>query len=398
MRVADNGKRRQQIPSSAPACCRQPSLHCDGRGELNINRVGNGSGHENGDRRQWIQNRKVHVRSISPGKLESAVMAAPEIAVALLDDYQNVALSAAPWNRLPANVTVVAFNEHVTDVDELIERLAPFDVIVAMRERTPIQRDLIEALPKLKLVVTTGLVNVAIDVAACAERGIPVCGTGATETPTSELTWGLILALLRHIPFEDAAMHNGAWQTTMGVDLDGKTLGILGLGRLGALVARVGIAFGMKVIAWSQNLTEAHAIEHGARRVEKNEFFAQSDVLTIHTILSKRTRGLVARDELSLMKPTAYLINTSRGPIVDEDALHIALTSGKIAGAALDVYDYEPLPRNHPLRRLPNVVLTPHLGYVTQNNYAVYYNDALADIEAWLDGFPIRIIEPRKPR
>jgi len=325
-------------------------------------------------------------------------MASLELAVALLDDYQNVALSAAPWNRLPANVTVVAFNDHITENDELIERLAPFDVIVAMRERTPIKRELIKALPRLKLVVTTGLMNVAIDVTACAERGIPVCGTRALDTPTVELTWGLILALLRHIPFEDAAMHNGAWQTTMGIDLNGKTLGILGLGKLGALVARVGLAFGMNVIAWSQNLTEARAVEHGARRVEKDELFAQSDILTIHTVLSRRTRGLIARDELALMKPTAYLINTSRGPIVDEDALHIALANGKIAGAALDVYDYEPLPPNHPYRHLSNVVLTPHIGYVTQENYAVYYNDALADIEAWLGGAPVRVIEPKTPR
>jgi phosphoglycerate dehydrogenase-like enzyme len=319
-------------------------------------------------------------------------MRSEAVSVAILDDYQNVALSVAPWNRLPANVAVLAFNDHVTDRDALIARLAPFDVIVAMRERTQLLREVIEALPNLKLIVTTGSANAAIDIAACKERGVPVCGTGALHSPTVELTWGLIIALLRHIPAEDAAIRLGNWQSTIGVGLEGKTLAVLGLGHLGSRVARIGAAFEMNVIAWSQNLTETRAVENGAQRVEKDELFEQADVLTIHVVLSKRTRGLVGARELALMKPSAYLVNTSRGPIVDEVALIDALTNGKLAGAALDVFNTEPLPVDHPLRSLPNTVITPHLGYVTIENYEVYYRDALADIEAWLAGNPLRLL------
>lgn len=312
--------------------------------------------------------------------------------VAILDDYQAVALGLADWKSLGPEVTVNAFHERLSGEETLAQRLADFDVVVAMRERTHFPRSLLERLPKLKLLVTTGTRNVAIDSKAAAELGIVVSGTGMLTQPTAELTWGLILALARHIPEEASHMRRGGWQTTIGVGLNGKVLGILGLGKLGTEVARVGRAFQMEVIAWSQNLTTAHAASLGATRVEKDELFQRADFVTIHLILSKRTRGLVTAHELGLMKRTAYLINTSRGPIVDERALIDALGSRKIAGAALDVYDEEPLPADHMLRKLDNVVLTPHLGYVTVENYGKCYADAVEDIRAFLGGYPIRSI------
>lgn len=313
-------------------------------------------------------------------------------ALAILDDYQGVALAMAPWERLASGVSVRAYRDHLADEAAVVERLKPYDAVVLMRERTPFPRRVIESLPGLRLVVTTGMRNRALDVAACRERGIAVCGTEALGAPTVELTWGLILALARRIPVEDRAMRDGRWQTTVGNQLAGNTLGVLGLGRVGRQVARVAHAFDMRVIAWSQNMTVADAAAAGAVRVEKDRLFAEADAVTIHVVLSERTRGLVGARELALMKPSAHLVNTSRGPIVDEGALIAALRSGTIAGAGLDVFDIEPLSPAHPLLSLPNTVLTPHLGYVTQESYRVFYQQALEDVEAWLAGSPVRTL------
>lgn len=312
--------------------------------------------------------------------------------VAILDDYQQVALSLADWKTLGPDVSAQAFHERLSGDDNLANHLGDFQVIVAMRERTHFPRSLLERLPKLKLLVTTGMRNVAIDVKAAAELGIVVCGTAMLTPPTAELTWGMIIALARHIPREAERMRGVGWQTTIGVGLNGKVLGILGLGKLGSEVARVGRAFQMEVIAWSQNLTVEQASSLGVARVEKDELFQRADFITIHLILSKRTRGLITARELALMKREAYLINTSRGPIIEERALIDALTNRKFAGAALDVYDEEPLPANHPLRKLDNVVLTPHLGYVTIENYRLCYGQAVENIRAFLAGQPIRVV------
>src|SRR3954468_9933396 len=314
--------------------------------------------------------------------------------IAVLDDYQYVAATYADWSRLPEPVEVVEFADHVDDQDTLVRRLQPFDVIVAMRERTPFPRGLLERLPNLRLLVTTGARNPSIDVAAADERGIPVCGTGAHPPGTAELTWALILAVARNLPQEDASVRAGGWQQTIGADLAGGTLGVLGLGRLGERVARIGLAFGMDVVAWSQNLTDGRAAEVGARRVERDELLATADVVTVPLQLSDRTRGLVGRAELTRMKATAILVNTSRGPIVDEQALVEALRGGAIRGAGLDVFDQEPLPRHHPLRELRRAVLTPHLGYVTEKTYEVFYRDAVEDVAAFLAGQPTRVITP----
>jgi phosphoglycerate dehydrogenase-like enzyme len=313
------------------------------------------------------------------------------ISVAILDDFQNVTRSLANWGRLPPHVSVTAFNDHVED-EPLVARLKPFDVLVLTRERTKLPKSLIAQLPRLKLVVTAGMRNLGIDLAACRERGVLVCGTGSGSSPTAELAWGLILALARHIPEEDRSLRAGAWQKTIGMGLRGKTLAVLGLGRLGTQVAHVGLAFDMKVIAWSQNLTAERAAEAGCTRVEKTDLFRMADVLTIHLLLSDRTRGIVGRDELALMKPTAFLVNTARAAIVDEQALIDALTNRTIGGAGLDVFEREPLPADAPILRAPNTVLTPHLGYVTRETYDVYFPQALEDIEAWLAGKPMRVI------
>jgi phosphoglycerate dehydrogenase-like enzyme len=312
--------------------------------------------------------------------------------VAVLDDYQDVAESLADWASLPDGTEVVFFSYHLTDVDALVERLAEFDVVVLMRERTAFPRSLIARLPRLKLIVTAAMRNVAIDVDAARDHGVVVSGTEGSGGATLDLTWGLILALLRHLPAEDAALRAGRWQTTLGVDLAGKTLGLLGLGRLGSGVARVGRAFGMEVIAWSEHLTAERAAEVGATRVERDELFSAADILSIHVVLSDRTRGLVGAKELAAMKPTAYLINTSRGPIVDETALIDALHARQIAGAGLDVYDVEPLPMTHPLRSAPHTVLTPHIGFVTRETYRQWYGGAVEDIAAFLSGKPIRVL------
>jgi phosphoglycerate dehydrogenase-like enzyme len=317
-----------------------------------------------------------------------------DMRLAILDDYQNTALEVADWDGLRSSVEIQTFHDTIASEDAVAKRLRDFEIVVAMRERTAFRRSLLERLPKLKLLVTTGMVNASIDMKAAGERGIVVSGTSSLRHPTAELTWGLMLALARNIPREDAGMRKGVWQSTLGIGLHGKVLGILGLGKLGSQVATFGKVFLMDVIAWSENLTVEHANSLGVQRVEKQELFRRSDFLTIHTVLSKRTRGLVGPDDLAAMKSTAYLINTSRGPIVNELALIAALEGRKLAGAALDVYDQEPLPTDHPLRRLENVVLTPHLGYVTQENYRVFYGDAVENVRAFLAGNPIRVLNP----
>ena len=314
--------------------------------------------------------------------------------VAILDDYQNVARRMADWASLPAGTDLVVFSDHLSDPGAVAARLADFDAVIAMRERTPFHRTLLERLPKLKLLVTTGMRNASIDVAAAVERKIVVCGTAGLPYPTAELTWGLILALFRQIPAEDRATREGRWQISCGLGLNGKTLGVVGLGGLGSRVAKIGRAFEMNVIAWSQNLTAARAAEIGATLVTKDDLLARSDVVSIHLVLSERTRKLFGAHELAQMKRTAFLINTSRGPIVDEVALVAALRQGKLAGAGLDVYDEEPLPLDHPLRNLPNTVITPHLGYVTEEGYRIFYGQALEDVKAWLAGEPVRVLRP----
>ena len=314
--------------------------------------------------------------------------------VAILDDYQNVAMGLADWKSLPAGTEVVAFHDHLHELDAVAKRLADFDVVVAMRERTAFPRGLLEKLPKLRLLVTTGMRNASIDVKAAAEGGITVCGTSGLPYPTAELTWGLVLALFRRIAVEDRATRDGKWQTTLGLGLNGKTLGVIGLGTLGSRVARYGKAFEMEVLAWSQNLTAERAAEVGATLVGKDELLRRSDVVSIHLVLSDRSRGLVGARELGLMKRTAYLVNTSRGPIVDEAALIRALQDGTIAGAGLDVFEPEPLPLDHPFRKLPNTVITPHLGYVTEETYRVFFGHALEDVQAFLRGAPLRVLKP----
>lgn len=315
--------------------------------------------------------------------------------VAILDDYQGIALRLADWKSLHPDAQIEAFPEHIADLDTLAKRLHTFECLVLMRERTPLKRPLIEKLPNLKLVITTGMHNASIDHAALAERGIVYCGTEGVGHPTAELTWGLILSLLRNIPREDRAIRQGRWQNTIGYGAKGKTLGIIGLGRLGTMVAGYGKAFGCDVIAWSRNLTEARAAEAGAKRVEKDELFQRADIVTIHVPLNEASRGLIGAAELARMKPSAYLVNTSRGPIVEEAALLAALKGRRIAGAAVDVYDREPVPKDHPFFELDNVVLTPHLGYVIEENLRINYGNAVENIRAFLDGKPIRLMKPR---
>ena len=315
------------------------------------------------------------------------------IRAAILDDYQNVALSFADWSAIAKDVEIKVFDNPFASRDEAIKALQGFAVVVAMRERTPFPRAMIEALPDLKLLITTGARNNSFDLKAAAERGVTVCGTASVGSPTTGIAFGLMLELTRRIGFEHARLKAGQpWQVTIGPDLDGLTLGILGLGKLGQRSAAVGKAFGMKTIAWSQNLTPEKAAAGGATYVSKDELFATADIITIHVVLSDRSRGLVGAADLGRMKKTAYLINTARGPIVDEAALVAALQSKSIAGAGLDVFDVEPLPLNHPYRKMDNVVITPHLGYVSTQNYAAYFPDIVADIRGWLDGKPVRVI------
>ena len=313
------------------------------------------------------------------------------IRVAVLDDYQGAALRMADWQSLHPQAQIEAFPKHIRDEGELVKRLHTFECVVLMRERTPLPRSLIEKLPNLKLIITAGMRNASLDVEAATARGIQVCGTDMLGYPTAELTWGLILAAMRHIAAENVAIRHGTFQSPMlGNGLRGKTLGILGLGRLGTQVATVGKAFGMELIAWSQNLTDAKAAEAGAKKVSKEELFTKSDIVTIHVVLSPRSRGLVRAPELARMKKTAYLVNTSRGPIVDEAALLDCLKGRRIAGAALDVYDREPIAPDHPFLALDNVVLTPHLGYATEEAYRQIYGQSVEAIRGFLDGKPVR--------
>jgi len=313
------------------------------------------------------------------------VSAKCEFKIAVLDDYHNVALSMADWSILDERATVTVYNDHLADPDAVVARLRPFEVVCVMRERTPMTRIIIERLPKLRLIASTGPGNASIDLAAAAERGVQVFHTGYWSAPTVELTWALILAAARHLVTETAALRSGGWQQTVGEDLNGRTLGLLGLGRVGSAVARIGKAFGMNLIAWTQNLTAERAAAAGAALVSKEELFRQADIVSIHLVLSRRTHGLVGATELALMKPTARLVNTSRGPIVVEAALVNALRKGEIAGAAIDVFDQEPLPPDHPFRQLPNVLATPHIGYVAQGLYQRFYQDTVQNIRKWLD-------------
>jgi phosphoglycerate dehydrogenase-like enzyme len=312
---------------------------------------------------------------------------------AVLDDYQNVVLKFADWSKVKGDVDVEIFNRHLDGPDNVIAALNEFEIIVATRERTAFPKAVIEALPKLKLLITTGMRNASIDTEAAKARGVTVCGTGSFGSPTSSVAFGLMLELTRHVGYENARLHEGAvWQSTIGPDLEGMTLGILGLGKLGTRTAAIAKAFGMKAIAWSQNLTAEKCEAAGVGYVSKDDLFRQSDFITIHVVLSQRSRGLVGAREFGLMKPSAYLINTARGPIVEQAALLAALRDKKIAGAGLDVFDIEPLPLDHPLRKMDNVVLTPHLGYVSVQNYRAYFAGVLEDIRGFLDGKPMRVL------
>lgn len=311
---------------------------------------------------------------------------------AILDDYQNAALALADWQSL-SGVDVAVFDQPFADAAAAISALQDFDIVCAMRERTSFRAEVIAALPRLKLLLTSGMRNAAIDLAAAKARGVVVCGTGNVGNPTAGLAIGLMLELTRRIGFENARMKSGApWQVTLGEDLEGKTLGVVGLGKLGKRVADIAKALGMKIQAWSSNLTPEACAAAGVAYATKEALFATSDVVTIHLVLSERSRGLVGRADLERMKPTAYLVNTARGPIVDEAALLDLLQQRRIAGAGLDTFSEEPLPVEHPLRRLDNVVLTPHLGYVTAENYRRYYQDMVEDIVAWQAGAPVRLL------
>jgi phosphoglycerate dehydrogenase-like enzyme len=313
--------------------------------------------------------------------------------IALLDDYQGVALACADWSGLLPAAEITVFRDTLTDPDALVARLKDFEILGIMRERTPIPRSLLERLPNLKLLVTTGHRNDSVDVAAARALGITVCGTPSSAHAAAELTWALIMAAARRVDLETGSFRNGGWQVGLGRDLKGATLGVVGLGRLGSLVAGYGRAFGMMVIAWSQNLTAERAAEQGAEAVDKKRLFREADFITLHLRLSDRSRGLVNAEMLSLMKSDAWVVNTSRGPIIERTALVVALKENRIGGAALDVFDVEPLPVDDELRRLDNVVATPHVGYVSRENYAVFYRETAEDIAAFLAGKPRNVIE-----
>ncbi|MEV4425921.1 D-2-hydroxyacid dehydrogenase family protein [Streptomyces sp. R-07] len=311
---------------------------------------------------------------------------------AVLDDYQGVALTSADWSPLTGRVDVRVLREHLTDRDALVAAVEDCEILVVMRERTPVDAALLARLPRLRLLITSGLRNASIDLAACRARGVTVCGTASSSEPPTELTWALLLGLARHVPAEARALREGGpWQSTVGADLSGRTLGLVGLGKIGARVARIGLAFGMDVTAWSPNLKEKRAAEHGVRLAkDKRDLLGGSDFVSLHMVLSDRTRGLIGEPELRAMRPSAYLVNTSRAGLVDGGALLRALREGWIAGAGLDVYETEPLPADDPLRTLPNVLALPHLGYVTEGNYARYFGQAVEDVEAFLAGAPVR--------
>ncbi|MBK0097737.1 D-2-hydroxyacid dehydrogenase family protein [Erwinia sp. S63] len=310
----------------------------------------------------------------------------------ILDDYQNVALSLADWASLQPTVHTTALTQHFDNEDELVRHIEHADILVVMRERTPLTAELIGRLPNLKLVVTSGMRNASIDLHACAERYIAVCGTASSSAAPMELSWGLLIGLARHIGLESQALrNNGPWQQTLGIGLQGKTLGLVGLGKIGAEMAKVAQAFGMRVCAWSQNLTDARAAECGVERMDSlHALMRTSDFVSVHLVLSERSRHLIDQDALAQMKPGALLINTSRAAIVDQQAMIAALQSDQLAGAGIDVFEQEPLPADHPLRQLPNVLATPHLGYVADSNYRTYFTQAVEDIQGWISGAPLR--------
>ncbi len=316
------------------------------------------------------------------------------VRIAVLDDYQDAALAMADWSVLPAEAEVTVFRDHLADPEALVARLIPFQIVCPMRERTAFPRAIIERLPNLRLLATTGSWNAAIDLKAAADHGVTVCGTMGAGHVTPEFTWALIMAMMRNIPAEIASVRSGGWQIGMGRDLKGRTIGILGLGNIGSAIARYARAFEMEVIAWSQNLTEEKAAASGARLAPRDELLRKADIVTIHLVLSARTRGMIDGAELSLMKPTAYLVNTSRGPIVNEAALIQALKQRTIAGAALDAFADEPLPPSHPFRSLPNVLATPHVGYVSEDMYRLFFRETVENIAAFLAGAPTRVIQP----
>jgi len=305
--------------------------------------------------------------------------------VAILDDYQNVALQLADWSAVRQRAQITVFNDHLADPEAVVARLQPFNVVCVMRERTPFPRDVLQQLPQLKLIASTGPRNASIDMQAATDLRIAVTATGYDSTPTIEFTWSLILASMRGIAREAASLEAGGWQIGLGTNLRGKSLGVVGLGNIGREVARIGLAFGMKVIAWSQNLTEEKASAAGATLVDKQTLFREADIVTVHLVLSGRTKGLIGASEFAMMKPTARFVNTSRGPIVDEAALIQTLRAHKIAGAAVDVFDVEPLSADHPFRKLENILATPHIGYVTEDLYRIFYGDAAASIANWLE-------------
>ncbi|WP_329440544.1 D-2-hydroxyacid dehydrogenase family protein [Streptomyces sp. NBC_01426] len=321
-------------------------------------------------------------------------MTTTSLRCAVLDDHQDVAAASADWSTIADRVEVVTYRDHLDDEDRLAARLADFDIVVTLRERVPFPASLLDRLPRLALLVASGMRHSVIDHAAAARNGVTVCGTGSSSTPPVELTWALLLALARGIVPENTALRTGGpWQQTLGADLHGRRLGLLGLGKIGGRVARIGLAFGMEVTAWSRNLTRERADEVGVTLAgSQRELLAESDFVSVHLALGDRTRGLIGAPELALMRPSAYLVNTSRAAIVDQDALIEALREGRIAGAGLDVFDIEPLPRDHPVRTTPNLLATPHLGYVTRDNYATYYGEAVEDIRAYLDGAPVRVL------
>jgi phosphoglycerate dehydrogenase-like enzyme len=313
--------------------------------------------------------------------------------IVVLDDYQGCAFELADWSRIRAAHEVAAFRDHIADEAELVRRLGAVDVLCIMRERTPVTRSLIDKLPTLKHIVTTGHVHAALDTKAAAERGIVVSTTASSRFATAELTFALLLALARQIVAHHNSVQSGGWQIGLGHDVRGKTLGVIGLGNLGAQVAGFGKAFGMNVVGWSQNLTDEQAAKAGARRVSKEELFRTSDYITVHYKLSARSKGIIGAPDIALMKPTAYLLNTSRGPLIDEAAMIAAIREGRIAGAGLDVFDDEPLPAGHFFRTSPKVIVTPHVGYVSHENYVTYFTQMVENIEGWLAGKPVRVAE-----
>ncbi len=315
--------------------------------------------------------------------------------LAVLDDFQNVVRSFGDWSRIEDRVEVTVYNDHLEDKDALVERLEPYDIVIVIRERTKFPKEVLDRLPNLKLLVTGGMRNRGIDIKAANAQGVTVCGTGGAGNSTAELTWGLILCVVRNIPAQVQAIREGGWQIGLGVGVMGKTLGIIGLGRQGAAVAKIGLGFDMDVIAWSRSLTAERCAEHGARLAGSMEaLLAESDIVSIHVPLTDSSRGLIGAAEIARMKPTAYLINTSRGPIIEEAALIEAIKAGRIAGAGLDVFDIEPLPADHPYRTLEGIVPTPHLGYTSAENYRCYFEEGIEDIDAWLKGAPVRVMTP----